>query len=115
MKHRRAMAARLRAMAEGASTPGRVPTPDGWVTLDGGGVVPASSARPTGWGDDRDAVNAARITAARADMAEAVQAYRRVTLALFNPIGDKVTHVMDAVRAADAMAKAWDTYTEATS
>lgn len=89
--------------------------PDGWVTLPGGGVVPAKSDRPTGWGDDRDTLNIARITRARTAMAEAVTAYQAAVADMYAEArGDMADLMVEAVRRADVMADAWHKFTEAT-
>ena len=49
----------------------------GWVTLDGGGIVPAKLNRPDGWtfDEDRDSAMAAKLAALVAHMDAAVSAW----------------------------------------
>lgn len=103
-------------METGGADLGRIPTTEGWVTLPGGGIVPANRARETGWGDDRDAVNTARIEAARQAMADAVTAYHvaygKLTVAeIFGDMGEAMVGV---IAKAEAVVKAWAEFEEAT-
>lgn len=42
--------------------------PEGWVTLPGGGIVPAKLDRATGWQADRDTVNTSALIHALAEV-----------------------------------------------
>lgn len=89
--------------------------PEGWVTLPGGGIVPAKLDRPTGWQADRDTVNTAEVIAARKAMNDATLAYSAATAKLYAP--DNATMVADMVTViakADAMVEAWNRFVEAT-
>lgn len=97
-------------MAENA-TPA---TPAGWVTLPGGGIVPASMDRATGWGGDRDSVNTAEVTEARRAVALAVTEYRRASARLYTEQADMVADLIIAIGKADTMAEAWDRFAEVT-
>lgn len=89
--------------------------PEGWVTLPGGGIVPAKLDRETGWGEDRDSRNMSDIAEARKAMNAATLAYAAATAKLYAP--DNTTMVADMVTAigkADAMVEAWHRFAEAT-
>lgn len=88
--------------------------PEGWVTLPGGGIVPAKMNRATGWQGDRDSVNTAEIMAAHRAMSRAVATYREVSARAFVPGADLVAVVRDTIRAADVVAECWQQFTEVT-
>lgn len=89
-------------------------TPEGWVTLPGGGIVPAKMNRATGWQGDRDVTNTAGIIAAHRAMSRAVATYREVSARAFVPDADLVAVVRDTIKAADVMAECWQQFTEIT-
>lgn len=89
-------------------------TPDGWVTLPGGGIVPEKLNRATGWQGDRDVTNTAQMIAARRAMVRAVVTYREVSARMFVPGVDMAEAMMATVRAADVVMECWTQFDEIT-
>jgi hypothetical protein len=97
-----------------SDTRDRVPTPDGWVMLPGGGIVPAKLDRPTGWGDDRDTINVTRITTAREAVVRAVKNYDDAVKAILAAPSPTPESLVAALVKGNAVSDAWHKFTEAT-
>lgn len=88
--------------------------PEGWVTLPGGGIVPAKLNRETGWGEDRDSRNMSDIAEARKAMNDATLAYAAACAKLYTEEANMVADLIIAIGKADAMVEAWHRFAEAT-
>ena len=90
-----------------------------WVTLPDGGIVPPKLAgRTTGWDGDRDSSEPLKAATARKAMADAVTKYHvakgRVEAMAAAGFGDMVAETLAVMVAAEAMAAAWQDYSDAT-
>lgn len=89
--------------------------PDGWIIRPDGARVPAQRDRDTGWGDDRDMINVAKIDMARARVARAVKAYEDARDVLMS--GEPIDMAMQAavvIAGANAVTAAWHEFAEMT-